>query len=252
MVDGDGTGWSVRSATWSVREHIARDGGMVARMKRVWTCLAMLACAACGSAVRETRLANPLVTGSIAHNRIEASMHDLEEHYGLAGGTLGATATLSLLDAQRICFALTLRVEDDDEFSLDMASWQFAVSTEGHADLTHAVASEPLARHSSFYRGVAQHTTYLGDESNCTMVGHAASLTGSNGRRPVSWGVRCGNEPVYETTREQTMLRVVSGGATVCFDHGGSIDTHTDAVTLRMTEVTDPDMALAWRWRFGR
>jgi hypothetical protein len=196
--------------------------------------LAALGASGCVNAVT-VQIGHPLTRGGVPQNRIVQADEDRASYLGLPPNTFRNEASLVALDAQRACFALSLRIDGDHANLANPADWRVYLRGDPNIENTEPVFGPPAAQQVTPMAGSIPRQQLAGYTTNCTRIGS---------------GVRCSQNPRYVTVRYPATINVVSGGGTVCFVHGGSVNRATEQLTLHMDDPNNALHRLAFRWRF--
>ena len=164
---------------------------------------------------RATRLPNPLRTGFVQANRIVLTQGSEERRYGLAPGSLNHTASLSALDAQKVCFDVTFQAVETPSCIVDPTrkSWRLTAEPGAWTLQKPQVQRFPKQRRSQ--------------------PGFITKTVQRKRRSCDAEGKNCRDRVVREQQRQATQLTVLQGGGRICFNHAGRISPHTQSVTLR-------------------
>jgi hypothetical protein len=175
--------------------------------------------------------------GVVATNRIVSLDRDRAGYFGLAEGVFAQEASLLLLDAQRACFAVTLRVERTTEALALPQGWRVFLRGSGGLEDMQPVFGPPAPVMVQNFPGTIPRQHFLGYYTDCVRMGY---------------GTSCTQRPRYVTVREPAMIAVAAGTSSVCFAHGGRITANTDEITLHLDAPDDVTRRLAFRWRMQR
>jgi hypothetical protein len=205
-----------------------------------------VAASACSPAV-SMKIPNPLTGGKVQENVIEFPNAGAEAAYELDPGTLTQKATLASLTDKEVCFDVQLASLAERKDLATPKGWR--VFLRGSPDFEDMRPQ---------FREVAE----LGEKQ----------VSGSIERQAVTTervcdqnGNNCINGESVTTYREPAMLKVYTGGGTVCFANKGHIKKSTEQITLHMDDP-NPNFAeksggvnffaalsnrVAFRWEFN-
>lgn len=181
---------------------------------------------------------NPVTHGGVvATNRIVSVDQERAEYYGVATTAFVNDATLLVLDARRVCFAVNLRVERS---SLPLAvpqGWRVFLRASGGLEDMQPVFGPPAPVYTQSYPGSIPRRQFMGMYTDCMRMGY---------------GMNCTQRPRYVTVRDPAMIPVAAGSSSVCFAHGGRINGNTAEITLHLDAPDDVTRRLAFRWQLQR
>jgi hypothetical protein len=205
-----------------------------ARSTRIVLALVLLASSGCVSAVT-VQIPHPLTRGGVVANRIPQSDYDRASYFGLPPNTFTSEASLVTLDAQRACFALTLRVDGDQANLANPGEWRVYLRGDPNVENMEPVFGPPGPQTVTPMQGSIPRQQIAGYYTTCTRY---------------SYGVQCTQSPRYVTVRYPALINVVQGGGSVCFAHGGTINRGTEQITLHIDDPNNALHRMAFRWRF--
>lgn len=195
---------------------------------------ATLTGAGCVTAVT-VQIPHPLTRG-LVQNNVPVADDERAAYFTLPPGTFLRTASLVQIDAQRVCFAVTLAADGNRTQLADMGGWRTFLRSDGFESM-EPVFGPPAAQSVIPMRGTIPRQQFAGYYTSCTRY---------------SYGTRCTQQPRYITVRDPAVINVVRGGGTVCFQHNGRINATTEQVTLHMDDPVTVTNRMAFRWRFLR
>lgn len=179
------------------------------------------------------QMPHPLTRGVIVDHVIPSSDTQRAATYGLPPETFTSEARMNVLDAERVCFALTLRINGDQGNLAVPGEWRVYLRGDNGLENNQPVFGPPLAPTMTAMNGSVARQQLAGYYNNCTRVGGS---------------LQCSQQPRYVTVRVPAVVNVLTGTGAVCFAHGGSVSRNTRQITLHLD---DPDNALhrlAFRW----
>jgi hypothetical protein len=163
----------------------------------------------------DVELRNPLLAGAVDTNRIVKPHEYVENHRGLPRGSVADTATLLSIDAQQICFGLTMHELDP----IDFREMEVELKTpKGESAGQARVDPTPVTFQS--YEGLVPEVRVTGEETVC-------SRRDGNGIC-VAWQTR----PTHATTMVPGEVRVYEAQGRLCFDNRQLVTASTEQVSL--------------------
>lgn len=178
---------------------------------------------------------HPLTRGGVAPNRIPNPDEADSETYGLPYGTFQDEASLVSLDAQQACFAVSLRTDGDHPDRATLSYWRVFLRGDPNIENMSPNFGPAMAQSVQPMQGSVARQQYAGTYTTCTRY---------------SYGTRCEQHPRYITVRVPAIVNVITGGGTVCFAHGGTINRATQQITLHLDDPNNVGRRIAFRWRF--
>ncbi len=185
-----------------------------------------------------TVIPNPIThAGVVASNSIVSVDNERAGYYGVAAPVFANDASLLVLDAQRVCFAITLRVERSNQQLALPQGWRVFLRASGGLEDMQPVFGPPSPVSSQSFPGSIPRQQFMGMYTDCMRIGY---------------GMNCTQRPRYVTVRDPAMIPVSAGSSSVCFAHGGRITADTAEITLHLDAPDDVTRRLAFRWRLQR
>lgn len=195
--------------------------------------LASAVISACVSTV-SVRVPHPLVRGAVTPNSVPQTDVARAEMFALPDPTFVSVARLITLDAERICFDVSVRVDGARQNVARLDGWRVFLRGDGWENLApvfgpaYPLTVIPMA-------GSIPRQQFAGYSQNCMPMGR---------------GMSCSPVPRYIIVREPATIQVLAGRGTVCFNHGGRITPATREVTLHLDDPEDVGYRMAFRWEF--
>lgn len=200
---------------------------------RVALCAALVVLPACVNTV-SVQVPNPLVRGSVTPNRVPLTDVARAEQFGLPSSTFSSEARLIVLDSERLCFDVSVRVDGARSNIARLDGWRVFIRGDGWENLepvfgpAYPLTVIPMA-------GSIPRQQFAGYSQNCIPMGR---------------GMSCTPQPRYVIVREPATIQVMAGRGTACFNHGGRMTRATREVTLHLDDPNDVGYRLAFRWQF--
>jgi len=185
-----------------------------------------------------TIIPNPVThAGVIAANRIVSADSERAGYFAVPPMAFANEATLVMLDAQRACFAVTLRVERASQQLAVPQGWRVFLRASGGFENMQPIFGPPAQMYTQNFAGSVPRQQFMGYYSDCMRIGY---------------GMNCTQRPRYVTVREPATIPVSTASSSVCFEHGGRINADTGDVTLHLDAPDDVTRRLAFRWQLQR
>lgn len=194
---------------------------------------AALATGGCVHAVT-VQIPNPLTRGLVP-NRIPNEDQSTANYFGLPYNTFTSEASLVSLDAQRACFNVVLRVDGEHAPLATPANWRTFMRGDPNIENMEPIFGPPAQQQMQQMQGSIPRQRFAGYYTSCTRY---------------SYGTQCTQQPRYITVREPAIITVITGGGSVCFAHGGTVNPRTEQITLHLDDQQNVSRRLAFRWRF--
>lgn len=172
-----------------------------------------LALAGCGHAV-DARLRNPLNAKLVEPNQIVKTHNFTARDHSIPPSALTDRASLLSLDAQQVCFGLTLH----ELAAIDIGQVEPRLQIPGFADILQAQVTPGPATVQAF-PGRNPERRQTGVDTYCAYEEYG---------RCRRWETR----PVYSIVYVPAQVNVYQTCGQVCFQHGGAITPITPDVTL--------------------
>jgi hypothetical protein len=185
-----------------------------------------------------TTIPNPVThAGMIATNRIVWFDHERAGYFTLPTAAFANEASLLVLDSQRACFSVTLRVESGQRQLATPQGWRVFLRGSGGFENMQPIFGPPASQYQQTFPGSIPRQQFMGYYTDCMRMGY---------------GMNCTQRPRYAVVREPAMITTATGASSVCFAHGGQINGDTSEITLHLDAPDDVTRRLAFRWQLRR
>jgi hypothetical protein len=184
-------------------------------MRRFTLSLALgLSLAGCAHAP-DVEVRNPLVAGAVEDNKIVKPHDYVENNRGLPRGSVADEAALLSLDAQQICFGLTMHELDP----IDFREMDVELSTPKGPTIEQARV-EPTPVTFQSYDGLVPETRVTGEQTVCSHRNGDGICT--------AWDTR----PIKSTTMVPGQVKVYEAKGRLCFANPNAVTAATNEMAL--------------------
>ncbi len=178
---------------------------------------------------------NPIVTGVVESNRIEARQRSLEHYHQLPAHTLSNTASITELNDKRICFDLELRAIAPNDNYIDPNNWDMGIF--GKPDFSNDNGSrEGLGqrRETDMQGMIGVKTTRV--ERTCTKDAKGKEV--------------CKDREVVTTVKQPGTVKVIAQPYKACFANAGYVTPNTKFLSLRLRRKGTLASNIFFQWDF--
>jgi len=170
-------------------------------------------------------------------NRIPQSDIERSNYLGLPSNTFTSEASLISVDANQVCFGVTIRIDGDRAQLADLSQWRVFMRGDPRIEIMSPVFGPPAQQTAVQMQGSVPRQQLVGYTTQCHRYGNS---------------VQCSQQPQYVTVRVPAIVNVLTGGGSVCFAHGGIVNLATEQLTLHLDNPNVVTHRMAFRWRFVR
>jgi hypothetical protein len=162
----------------------------------------------------DVELRNPLVAGAVDNNHIVKPHDYVENHRGLPKGSVADEAALLSVDAQQVCFGLTMHELDP----IDFREMDVELKGSGEPIETARVEPEPVTFQS--YDGLIPEVTVTGEQTVCAR------------RNPDGICTAWETHPIKTAQMVPGVVKVYEAKGRLCFANQNAVTASTNQVDL--------------------
>jgi len=197
-----------------------------------------LAVASGGSHTESIEISHPAHVGYLEQNVIRHDYGGTEVEYGLPAGALADEASMVSLTPVEACFDVRVRNRDEHAARyVDLSRWRMLMETSEDVEMG-PTAFVPKMVESAGFNGRRPRQVLNGYTTECVQTDPNTSAC----RR---WEER----PNYTTVYDPAVVTVVTGGAQLCFAHGGRITPQTEWIELHLLSPDEHELGFEWEFR---
>jgi hypothetical protein len=180
-----------------------------------------------------TNMSNPLVGGTLQQNKILLPDRKLESENGMQPGSLVQEASLTVLDAEKVCFDLVMQVDGAHVNLASPQAWTASMNGDPFFDETPPSFSEAK------------------EHKHDVRAGETVARTASMQKICDENAEKCVTKTRVDAKAKSVNVNVSTGQGTVCFANKGRVTKKTRELTLTLQDPTSGSHNLVFRWQFG-